>query len=190
MAILDFIHITPKGSLGGIDVQATLDEIYTDTLQTTQHPVEIGAEITDHSFKRPKEIRLQCGWSNSSFEALAGTVAALFSGEMSSQTYVQGIYSQLLALQETRIPIEIITSKRKYSNMLIISVVAHTEERTSNILSCTVTCREILIVSTSATTLPPKERQADPASTASTENAGTKQAVTGSPSPGGSVPIQ
>lgn len=189
MAVLDFLQLTPKGNIGGIEIQATLEETYIDVLQTTTHPVEVGAEITDHAFKRPKDVIIRCGWSNSGLEALVGMVSALFSGELSVSDYVSGIYSQLLALQESRVPFDITTSKRQYKNMLIIALMVKVDEKTSEALFCTATCREIIIAQTQATTLPPKENQQAPESTAATENTGTKQAAPATPSPGGSAPI-
>lgn len=52
----------------------------------------------------------------------------------------------------------------------------------------TVTAKQIKIVSTQVTTLPPRENQADPASTAETGNGGTKAAMPATPAPGGAVP--
>lgn len=187
--MLDFLNLTPKGNIGGIEIAATLEEIYTDTLQTTMHPVERGAPITDHSFKRPSEIVIRCGWSNSGIDALIGMVASLFSGEMSLSDYVSGVYSKLLALQESRQPFTVTSSKRVYEDMLIASLMVKVDEKTSNVLLCTAVLRQIIIVSTQETTLPPKENQANAASTAGTENAGVKQATPATPSPGGSAPI-
>lgn len=190
MALSDYITLSPQSSIGGIEIQASLEEVHTDTLQITEHPVERGAAITDHSFKRPAEVVLRCGWSNSSTSALLGAASALFDGgSLAGSSYVDNVYSQLLALQESRTPFDIVTNRRKYSNMLIVGLQLTTDNRTSNSLMVTVACRQIIIVSTQVTSLPPKDSQANPASTAEVENAGVKQLQTGAmPSPGGSAP--
>lgn len=187
--MFDLLNLTPSGNIGGIDIHATLEEIYTDTLQSTMHPVERGAPITDHAFKRPAEIVIRCGWSNSGLDAFAAFVQSLFSGQMSANDYVSGIYSKLLALQESRVPITVTSSKQIYQNMLIASLQVKVDEKSSNILLCIATLRQIIMVSTQATTLPPKENQANAASTAGTENTGVKQATPATPSPGGAAPI-
>lgn len=188
MALLDLLQIAPKGKLGEIEIMATLEEIHTDTMQTTEHPIEVGAPITDHAYLRPSEVVIRCGWSNSSFSALSGAVASLFSGGEVGDKYTDSIYSQLIALQESRQTFEVITSARQYSNMLITSLRLDRDEKTSNILMITATCRQVLLVYTEQTTLPPREDQADPASTAETQESGVRQAVNSTPSPGGSVP--
>lgn len=188
MALLDFLQIAPKSQIGTIEIMATLEEIYTDSVQTTEHPIEVGAPITDHAYVRPSEVVMRCGWSNSSFTALSGTVSSLFSGGEVGEKYTDGIYSQLLALQEARQPFDVITSARQYVNMLLVSLRLDRDEKTSNILMITATCRQVLLVNTAATTLPPRADQANPASTAEIEETGTKQPVVSTPSPGGSVP--
>ena len=56
----------PDGSkLESIKAQATIREIHNDELEVTEHPVEVGAMISDHAFKRPAELVLEIAWSNS-----------------------------------------------------------------------------------------------------------------------------
>jgi len=189
MAISDLLSIIPKTTLGSIEVQALIEEVNTDTVQVTEHPVEQGAVITDHAFKKPMEIILKCGWSNSDITSSFSTISSAFSGgSMPSSSFIGNIYSQLLALQEKRIPFKVVTGKRKYDNMLITGLQATTDNKTSGILMISVTCREIIIVQTSATTLPPAANQANPESTSETTDSGAKQAAVATPSPGGSVP--
>lgn len=190
MAFFDVL-LTPKSSIGGIEIQASIEEIHSDALQVTEHPVQLGAAITDHAFKRPAEVVLRCGWSNSSTDSLLGGISKLFSGGgFSGESYVDAIYSQLLALQESRTPFDITTQRRSYSNMLVIGLSATTDAKTSNILMIEATCRQIIIVETQATTLPPREAQANPANTAEVENVGTVQPQPATPSAGGSLPPQ
>jgi hypothetical protein len=187
--LTDFLSLWPKNKIGSIEIQASLEEVLTDALQVTEHPVEQGAAITDHAYKRPAEVVLRCGWSNSSLEALSGAATAFFTGGSLPKTdYVTSIYSQLLALQDSRVPFDIKSSRRVYQNMLITGLQVTTDNRTNDVLMVQATCRQILIVKTAATTLPPRDSQADPAKTGETENEGTKQATTGSPAPGGSMP--
>lgn len=62
---LQSILIRPKRSIGSIVAQVTLQEVHQDTLEITDHPVEMGAIISDHAFKRPAELVITCAWSNS-----------------------------------------------------------------------------------------------------------------------------
>lgn len=72
-----------RRSIGDIVANITVEERHTDELQITTHPVESGAPITDHAFKRPAELTLRLGWSNSVpqqtsslFGGIAGNLAS------------------------------------------------------------------------------------------------------------------
>ncbi|AUO22526.1 phage baseplate protein [Pseudomonas sp. NC02] len=187
-----FITIDPKRSIGSIVAHVTMEEVATDELQITEHPVELGANVTDHAFKKPADLVIRCGWSNASLggvlNGVKGLVSALTGGDAFGSDYVSGVYNQLLALQESRIPFDVSTGKRLYTNMLMRSLSQTTDEKSEYTLMVTAVFKQVLIVQTQATTLPPKDDQAQPESTAETADAGTKQAVVGVPAPGGWQP--
>ena len=186
------LTVIPHGNIGGIDIQATLEERYEDMLEVTDHPVQAGAAVTDHSFMRPSQLLLQCGWSNSSGSALlkAATsvvTAAFLGGSLSIDGYVSGIYSQLQALQQSRRPFTIVTSIRQYTNMLMTSLGLMRDQKTSQALMVTAMFRQVIIVSTSSTTLPAQSNQANPQGTAETQDVGAVSTTPATPNPGGSA---
>lgn len=183
----DLINIRPQRALGEIIAQAVLEEKHNDELQITDHPVEQGAQISDHAYKRPEEVTLRYGWSESVLASALGSINLLTPNLAGGN--LNEIYNKLLALQASRIPFDILTGKRSYKNMLIKSISETTDEKTEHVLVVTITCRQVLIVETQAALLPPKTKQAKPKKTAATARKGTKQLVTGNPSPGGSKAI-
>ena len=52
-------------SLSDIIAHAVIEESHTDTVEVTDHPVEYGAMISDHAYKKPSEVALYLGWSDS-----------------------------------------------------------------------------------------------------------------------------
>ena len=188
MSFLDIITLVPK-TIGPVRVGCTIEEAHQDELQITEHPVEKGAQINDHAFKLQPEVTIQCGWSNSDLAALIGTLESIVEGgSLPSADYISTVYSQLLALQQTREPFDVVTSLRMYRDMLFKSLRVVKDQKTGQALSVTATLKQIRIVQTQATKLPPKESQADPQATAETQNTGTKAAAPATPAPGGSVP--
>jgi len=161
----DLVTIRPKRSLGGFVAQIVVEEQHDDELTITEHPVETGAAITDHAYKNPAKLRLVYGWSNSSLKA-AG-----------SPNYVKEVYANLLTLQETRQPFDILTGKRKYTDMLVQSLSVLTEAKTEHSLMVTASCRQIIIVPTQLTKVPDSSVHADASKTGATSNTGTKQPV-------------
>ena len=153
-------------SIGGIVADCTIEEDHTDELVLTDHPVELGAQITDHAFMRPVSVNIMIGWSASGrFQPLSQ------------------IYQQLLALQSSAVPFSIVTGKRQYQNMLITSIGVRTDADTENILAVQVACREIIIVETQVTSMAPAANQSNPQNTAAPQNSGTVQLT-----PAASVP--
>lgn len=197
----NLLSLPTLNNIGGITIDTTIEEIYEDAVEATSHPVESGAEITDHSFKRPMEIRLRCGWSDASATALLGIVGNFLSGSgsaasatggftggaMAASDYVAGVYSQLLALQESRQTFSMVSGLRSYDTMLLTNLRVQRDQRTYAALMVEATCRQIIVVSTSSTTVTPQANQANPASTAGVQNSGAQQLQPGAPAQGGSL---
>lgn len=156
---------SPKRAIGSFHAYVTFEERHHDELMITDHPVEQGAAISDHAYKKPVEVTLTIGWTNSS---LAGITSLQF-GNYSSYAY-----EQLLALQASRTQFDVSTGKRKYHNMLIQALSVTTDAKTENSLIATVHCREVIIVQTTTTTLQPAANQMNPQKTAALSNSGTK----------------
>ncbi|MBK3400823.1 phage baseplate protein [Methylobacterium ajmalii] len=148
---------SPQTDIGGLIPDVVVEEVYRDSLIITDHPVEQGAAITDHAFKRPSGIDIRAGWSNSTAGA---------------EGYIDGVYSAMLALQASRQPFTVFTPRRMYRNMLAADIVVSRDERTNSVLACTLSLREIIIANTQPSRSAPGA-QAMPEKTASPVDRGT-----------------
>lgn len=178
--------------------QAIVEEIETSELAITEFPVERGASISDHAFRRPAEVIIRCAWSNSPSGAggfvsnLIGSargVAATLGGPVvgnilaAGQTIrgaqsilsgngpgqVKSIWDDLLTLQKAAAPFDVLTGKKKYSNMLFRELRLETTKETENALWIVAVCREVIIALTQTLQLPintDPAAQADPEKTA------------------------
>ena len=160
----DSVAIRPQRSIGGIFFDVVIEEAHEDTLQITEHPVEQGAAISDHAYKSPTKVTIRAGVSDSGNQANTG-------GEGASRE----LYNKLLELQAAREPMDIITGKRKYTNMLISSLNEITDASTENSLIVVAECTEVIIVKTQTTTVPPRAKHQNPGSTGSTADKGQAQ---------------
>lgn len=159
--VLSSIFIRRKRSIADVIPDVAVEEIHSDDLIITEHPVEQGAAISDHAFKKPAEVSLRYGWSDSS-----AIINTLFGGRTIS---VQEVYNKLLTLQESREPFDLITGKRAYNNMLIVSLKVETNIMTNDVLYVSAICRQVIIVPTFLTTAAPVEDQANPEVTGTVE---------------------
>jgi hypothetical protein len=196
-----FYPSADSGSTEAIVAHTTLEEVHRDDLEISEHPIEQGASIADHAFKRPAEVIIKCAWSNSPKPTTSGIVGAalgivgvkapavgavLAAGQTlsaigglvagNSNDGVKAIYQQLLELQEQRIPFDVYTGKRAYRNMLLKSLSVTTDKESENSLLVTAQCRQIMIVSTSTVQAPAAASyQKIPTKTSSIMFAGQKQ---------------
>jgi hypothetical protein len=156
--------IPRRRSIGGIVAQVTIDEQASDDVQITEHPVEQGAPIADHAFKRPAVVTIRAGWSRQ------------YAWDLSAET---GVYGLLLSWQAALLPFDVVTGKRNYTNMLIERLQVTTDNHTEFALMATITCRQVIIVSTSTTNVAGASANDsdhnDPASTGGEANSGEKQ---------------
>ena len=88
--LLQTILLRQGRNIGGILPNVTISEQHTDTLTITDHPVELGAQISDHAYKMPSELVMQVGWSDSSL-ALTGVISGIVSGTLLSGSAIQSV---------------------------------------------------------------------------------------------------
>lgn len=166
-ALGSFITIKPARKIGTLVPNATIEETSVDEVVITEHPVEQGAAITDHAYVKPATITIRCAWSNSA-------AAALF-----NPNYTTEIYTKLLKLKSDRIPFDVISGNRKFTNMLIRSITKTTDEQSENALMVSVVCQQVNLVQTQVINTSPNDQQAQPQKTGSVQNQGTKQLAPG-----------
>ncbi len=146
-------------AIGSIIPDVVVEERHEDTLMITEHPVESGAAVSDHAYKRPARVEMRVGFSDS---------AAAASG------YVQQAYAALLALQEAREPFDVYTGKRAYRNMLIANLSVVTDRKSEWMLGAIVALQQVIIVGTGSIVAAPASAQTAPQTTAPVQNSGTK----------------
>ena len=107
-----------KTNIGGYFFDGYLNLSIASELQVTQHPVESGADVSDHAYLMPKEISMTVIMS----DAHQSLVPAQFSGTRSRKVEA---YQQLERIQKDRIPVSVLTRLGLYKNMVIKSLVAN-----------------------------------------------------------------
>lgn len=156
----DFAEVAnflPKRAIGPFSATITLEEVATDELEITQHPVQQGASITDHAYNKPATVNLKVQWND-------------------NDAPLSETYAKLLQLQSSREPFDVVTGKRTYRNMLIKSLGQTNDVQTENILSISMQLQEVFITAVEVVTVPDRPKQKNPGKTGATENAGQKSA--------------
>ena len=149
--------IVPRRAIGQFHATVTQEEVATDELEITQHPVQQGAAITDHAYVKPAALAIKFTMDESTAP-------------------LRELYQQLLALQASREPFEVVTGKRHYRNMLFKTLGQTTDNQTNNVLAISAQLQEVFIVSVEVVDVPARYKQRNAGKTGKTENAGTKKA--------------
>lgn len=175
MDVLSVLFNQRSRRIGLIIPDVVVSEKHQDALEITEHPVEIGAPVSDHSYKRPAEVTMEMGFSGGgSLLDFADTSAI----GISLGTSPKEIYQQILDLQASRVPFDVTTGKRQYSNMLIRAIDVTTDRTSENVLMCVLTLREVIISQTQSISVADKADMQDGVSTSSVQNTGTKSVKT------------
>lgn len=148
----------------------TITENTIDALEITQQPVQQGAPIADHAFKKPVTFSIQIIFG-SGLQNI-NPLNALTGGSILPQS-LSTIYQNLLALQSSFVPFNCSTPKRTYYNMLFASIGVTTDKHTENIMSVNCTFQQIITVPIGITTLS-RSQLASPGSNGQTQSAGIK----------------
>ncbi len=148
--------IAPVRSIGPFTAYVTVEEVASDDLEITQHPVQQGASIADHAYVKPATVTIK-------FVMNADAMP------------LPELYEKLLKLQSSREPFDVITGKRQYKNMLLKSIAQTTDRQTEHVLSITAQLQEVRIVAVEVTSVPARHKHKAPGKTGATQNAGTKK---------------
>lgn len=155
---ISLFAIKPQRKFADITGFVTISESATDSLEITQQPVQQGATIADHAFKKPTNLSVQISFAHNLTDSLSD------------------IYQSLLDLQSSRVPFDVITPKRIYHNMLFATLGQTTDKKTEACLAINASFQETIIVKVSTTQVP-RIKQKNAARTGKTENAGKKSAL-------------
>ena len=177
MDILSAIFRQQSRRVGILIPSVVVSEKHSDALEITEHPVEkpttnsASGFIADHAYKRPSEVTMECGFAGggSLLDFIDTSSIGLSAGLSPKETY-----QKLLDMQLERVPFDVVTGKRVYTNMLVRAIEVTTDKTSENVLNCTLTLREVIITHTKNVTVADKSDMQDGVSTSAVQNSGTK----------------
>jgi hypothetical protein len=115
-------------NLGGIPVDVVINENHTSEVNIPKHPVERGTKISDHVWREPREVEIEC----------------IIDGPG-----IMGAYQSLLDLQEEAEPFDFVTGLLVYENMLVQGLYPIRDKDYGRVLKFNAKLVEVIIVSPS-----------------------------------------
>lgn len=132
---------------GGVEFDAVLSESHGGTNEITKHPVETGADITDHIRRQPETLALTGVISNTPLVFLASLTEKPDRAERG--------YQALKKIKDDGTLVRVLTTLREYDNMVIQSMTVNRDVQTGNIVKADLQLVEIFTAeSIDATTNP------------------------------------
>jgi hypothetical protein len=130
----------------GYFFDAFIREGHTGSVRITEHPVQGGANISDHAYNLPDKLTIEILVSDS----MDCVVMNQFS-EMSTKSI--SAYQQLRKLKEKRQPLSVNTRLHFYEDMLIESMSVTNDYKSASSMRCTVMLRQIIMAKVSTETV-------------------------------------
>ena len=101
----------------------------------TEHPVQVGAPISDHAYQEPDEVTLEIGMS----DVMTGV----------GSDHSVNAYNTLRQIMSLREPVKLVTRLWTYQNMVLTSISAPDDQTTMYGLKATIMFKSVNIVSVS-----------------------------------------
>lgn len=137
-SVSELIYV--KTNIAGYFFDAFLEINHTHQSRITSHPVQTGANITDHIYVEPVELNMKIKMSDCMQSLVGGQFTANYTRSVSA-------YNILRELQKSRIPFQVTTRLEIYQNMVIETLVVNDDVKNSSGLEVDVTLKQILVVS-------------------------------------------
>lgn len=148
-----------------IEFDATVSETHIGNSQTSDHPVEAGADLTDHIQRVPEELQLTAIVSDTPILFLASLRAEPSIPGGDPRNRAQDAYGFLKGIKDAGQLVSISTTLRDYSNMAIVGFSVVRDSQKARILEANLSLREILIATTEQVEPPVVENSARKART-------------------------
>ena len=136
-----------------LELEATLEENHEGSAETTDHPVESGADVTDHIRRKPDELTLKGIVSNTPILLLAFLRAEPSVPGGDPATRAEDAYEWLRNVKNLGLLLNVSTTLRDYTSMAITGLSVIRDKDRGNILEVDITLREIIIAITEKSTL-------------------------------------
>lgn len=127
--------------LGRFIFDAFFNIQHDSNLKITEHPVQSGADVSDHAYMEAQTVTFEIGMSDV-MHNISDKSFKKFTGD---STRSINAYQMLRKLQAERVPIQAITRLWTYTNMIIENISAPDDNKTVFGLKATVTLKEIFV---------------------------------------------
>lgn len=144
---------------GAIELDASIEEIHEGESEIPRHPVETGADITDHVRRKPESVRITGIVTNTPI-LLGAFLGPARPFTPLSFTRAEEFYDTLRNIKDEAALITVVTTLRLYENMLLKSFRVPRNVGQGNVVEATMIFEEVIFVDTETITAIPVDPSA------------------------------
>jgi hypothetical protein len=137
-------------TLSALELDAVLSEQHDFESEVTEHPVESGANVSDHIRNKPATLKLECVVSNTPIFQKE-VVERMGGFRKGSPGRAEDAFATLMRLREEQQPITVATRLKAYSNMAIASISIPRDAKTGDTMRFSLVLKEIRLVESTYT---------------------------------------
>jgi hypothetical protein len=142
--VAEVINGQDGGQLIGYFFDAVIRTEHSTILRITEHPIQSGANKSDHAYMLPVSLTMEIGVSDAMDEIVSGQFSDNSSKSVSA-------YQVLKRLQRNRLPLQVMTRLELYQNMLIEHITTIDDSKTASALKAIVSFKQIVIANVTLT---------------------------------------
>ena len=135
-----------KTNIGGLFFDAVISVSTEHTATITSHPVQLGANISDHMYLEPISITMEIAMSDAMDSMVYGQWKGGYTKSVSA-------YRMLCDLQARRIPITVLTRLNQYPDMVIESISVNDDYKSLYGLHATVSLKQVFVAEATTDTV-------------------------------------
>lgn len=149
-----FVTLIIAPGRGVVEIDALTQVTHQADVEVTEHPVEVGANISDHARLKPETVTLVGLVSNTSIGTQIRRTISVDGGIDFTSSVLENVpagapgraeesYAKLRAIKDARQFVQVLTELRTYKNMMLISLTVPREPTTGDALRFTAVFKEI-----------------------------------------------
>lgn len=143
------------GETMSFEVDAVLSETHTFSRQVTDNKVENGSPVADHIIKNPVTLEIQAIVTDAPIKGIIEGVSDAVDNLLGGSKYTNDCFGALYQLYEYQGYMTVYTQYKTYPKMVIESITIPRDPKDGEALVFTISMKQIRIVSSATTKLPP-----------------------------------
>lgn len=137
----------PLVSIGGVELDATFNEVLEGRSEITKHPVESGASPADHTHRLPDMLTIEAAFTETPAEG------ARHGGQRGDLSYSLGKLGALEHLRDTSSVVQVVLPWRVMNGMIIESIRTPFDRNTGDSVRALITLQQVVFVETQSVRL-------------------------------------